>query len=458
MEIGLHLEQTQKLIITPELRQAIEILQLSTTDLLEFSSQALAENPLLETSEPEDTAGKETSKRIDWELFVSKSRDYSEIRGLPREMREDGPHESMLTNRVTLEEHLLSQWRFMSLRPAIRRIGEYFIGNLNSSGYLAITPEQAAADLGCERALALEALRQLQSLEPVGVCAQDLRQCLLLQVEHLILEQTDKELLRQIIIHHLEDIGRGGLVRIAKAMALTPAAVQTLVDRIRRLNPKPGVGFAGTEETVYIVPDVVVERQGEDFRVVLSENFLPRITINETYTKVLMGQSQEDRAAKAYVETKLNQAAWLMRCLEQRRSTIHKVTEALIKYQRDFFLRGVSGLRPLTMRQIADDVGVHESTISRAAANKYIQTPHGVYEFKFFFMPGLESADKGSVSTESIRETIREMIRGENPAKPYTDQQIADMLGNQGTRIARRTVAKYREELNIRSTALRRRY
>lgn len=461
MEIGLHLEQTQKLIITPELRQAIEILQLSSTDLIEFTSQALLENPLLETHESEEKDEKisASDKRIDWEAFVSRQRqDYSETRGLPREMREEVPRESQPTHQLTLEEHLLFQWRFMMLKPEIRRIGEYYIGNLNSSGYLTITPEQAAMDLACSEELAYEALRQVQTLDPVGVCAQNLRECLLIQIEHLTIDSATKGLMRILIVNYLEEIGRGGLLRIAKALEKTPAEIQKLVDRIKQLNPKPGVGFAGGEDIVYVVPDVLVERDSDGFRIILSESYQPQIAINDTYAKVLLSQAHGDTEAKSYVETKLNQAAWLMRCLEQRRSTIYKVTEAIIHYQKDFFLRGISSLRPLTMRQIADAVGVHESTISRTAANKYMQTPHGVYEFKFFFTPGLESAGQGSVSTESIRESIREMIRGEDPAAPYTDQQITDMLAQKGVKVARRTVAKYREEMGIRSTTLRRRY
>jgi RNA polymerase sigma-54 factor len=461
MEIGLHLEQTQKLIITPELRQAIEILQLSATDIIDFTSRALQENPLLETHEPEEKEHKlsGTAKRTDWEAFVRRQRqDYSEVRGLPREMREETPRERQSVHRLTLEEHLLSQWRFLRLKPEIRSLGEYYIGNLNSSGYLAITPEQAAADLSCSEELAYEALRQVQTLDPLGVCAQNLRECLLLQLEHLTLDGATQKLLRTLIINYLEEIGRGNLLRIARVLEKTPAEIQQLVDRIKQLNPKPGAGFAGAEDTIYVIPDVLVERDGAGFRIVLSETDQPQITVNDVYAKVLLSQFQADAEAKAYVETKLNQAAWLIRCLEQRRSTIYKVTEAIIHYQKEFFLRGVSGLRPLTMRQIADEIGVHESTVSRTAANKYIQTPYGVYEFKFFFRPGLESAGQGPMSTESIREMIREMIKGEDRRAPYTDQQIAEALAQKGVKVARRTIAKYREEMGIRSTALRRRY
>lgn len=462
MEIGLHLEQTQKLIITPELRQALEILQLSSMDLVDFTDQALMENPLLEAKEGGERNGEQQDEpnRIDWQSFISKSRDYYEEKGLPREVREEGPHESMVSHQLTLEEYLTAQWKFAASDPEIGVIGEYLIGNMNPSGYLAITVEQAAADLAKSQEKVEQALKLLQTMDPPGVCARSLRECLILQVVRQPLEKRTKAAMETLINHYLQEVGRGNLVKVAKEMELTPAQVQKLVDRLRRLNPKPGVGFADSEETVYVIPDVQVERDGEGFRIILNEGHVPQLTINDTYAKVLLQHSdaEKDQAAKSFVEAKLNQAAWLLRCLEQRRSTIYKVTEALLKYQVEFFRKGVSALRPLTMRQIADEVGVHESTVSRTAANKYIQTPHGVFEFKFFFTPGLESVTQGTVSTESIREIIKGIIKNEEPEKPFTDQQIADQLGQRGIKVARRTVAKYREELGIRSTALRRRY
>lgn len=460
MEIGLQLEQTQKLIITPELRQAIEILQLSVTDLLEFTTNALMENPLLEAVEPEiqgDDANKMV-RTIDWEKYTRKSREYQERREFSQETAQDHTYESMTASQTTLEEHLLNQWHFMVLEKDIRRIGDYLIGNLNSSGYLSITVQQAAEDLKVAPELVERTLQQLQTLDPSGVCARDLRECLLLQIDHQEMDATEKRFLCTLVTTYLPEIAKGGLLHIAKALDLTPAVVQGLVDRIKKLNPKPGGCFSSSEDTTYIIPDVVVEKDGADFRIILSEGYMPQITINDAYAKVLMDQSQGDHAAKTFVETKLNQAAWLLRCFEQRRSTLIKVTEALIRRQRGFFERGISAMKPLTMREIAEDVGVHESTISRTASNKYMQTPYGVFEIKFLFTPGLENTKGGTVSTESIREVLREVIRQESPSKPYSDQQIALIMAEKGVRIARRTVAKYREEMGIQSTALRRRY
>jgi len=463
MEMGLQLQQTQKLIITPELRQAIEILQLSSIDLLEFANKAMLENPLLELVEPE-TPNEMTVKEersIDWENYASKSMEFREQRGLPgEELKEDreAVKEPMAASQVTLEEHLYNQWRFMILEPKISRIGKYIIGNLNSAGYLNLTLEQIAEDLKVEKEDVARALKLLQTLDPAGVCARDLRECLLIQIERQEIPEEERKLLTILIKDYLEDIGKGSLVRIARELNQTPAVIQSLVDEIRKLNPKPGVGFAGGEDITYILPDVVVERDGDDFRITLSDNYLPRLSINEAYAKILQEQSEADKEAKSYVENKLNQAAWLMRCFDQRRSTILKVTEALIKRQRGFFERGIMALQPLTMREIAEEVGVHESTISRTAANKYIQTPFGVFEFKYFFSPGLESKNGANISTESIKEMIKEVIQEEQPSKPYSDHQIAVILGEKGVRIARRTVAKYREEMGIPSTALRRRY
>lgn len=460
MDIGLHLEQTQKLIITPELRQAIEILQLSTADLLEFTTNALMENPLLEAVEPENHGDEENrlTRTIDWEKYTQKSRESQERREFSQETAKETNFEPMTAKETTLEEHLLNQWHFMVLEKDNRRVGDYLIGNLNSCGYLSISVQQAAMDLRAPVSQVERTLQQLQTLDPAGVCARDLRECLLLQIDRQEMDAEEKKYLCTLIQDFLPEIAKGGVLQIAKAMNLTPAVVQGLVDRIKKLNPKPGGSFSSCEDTTYIIPDVVVEKDGEDFRIVLSESYMPQISINDAYAKVLMDQSQDDQAAKTFVETKLNQAAWLLRCFEQRRSTLIKVTEALIRRQRGFFERGISAMRPLTMREIAEEVGVHESTISRTASNKYIQTPFGVFEFKFLFTPGLENTQGGVVSTESIREMLREVIREEYPAKPYSDQQIAMIMMGRGVRIARRTVAKYREEMGIPSTALRRRY
>lgn len=460
MEMGLHLQQTQKLIVTPELRQAIEILQMSSIDLIEFTNKAMLENPLLESAEPEAAteAAVEERRRIDWELYANKSQEYRDQRGLPREIQKEVVHETMAANQISLEDHLLNQWRFMALEPMISQIGRYIIGNLSSSGYLEMPLTQVAADLKVKEKDVLRALKLLQTLDPAGVCARDLRECLLLQLDRQEVAVEEKKLLTQLIKNYLEDIGKGSFVRIAKELNISPVVVQSLVDEIKKLNPKPGVSFSSGEDVTYIVPDVLVERDGNDFRIVLTDNYLPQISINEAYAKILKEQSQTDKEATNFVENKLNQAAWLIRCFEQRRSTILKVTEALIRRQRGFFEYGVAAMHPLTMREIAEDVGVHESTISRTAANKYIQTPHGVFEFKFLFSPGLESKNGVNISTESIREMIREVIQEEQPAKPYSDHQIAVLLGQKGVQIARRTVAKYREEMGIPSTALRRRY
>lgn len=462
MEIGLQLQQTQKLIITPELRQAIEILQLSTIDLVEFSNQALTENPLLESVEPE-TQGEtnlEGVRRVDWESYVRTNREYRDNNQQQQEITKDTYFESMPVDQLTLEEYLNNQWRFMVLEPEIHRIGSYMIGNLNSSGYLNISIAQIAADLSCPEDQVMRALRQVQTLDPTGVCARDLRECLLIQLERQEIPEDEKKLLITLVDNYLEEIGKGGLVRIAKELAITPAVVQGLVDEIKKLNPKPGVSFSDGDRITYIVPDVVIEREeeGEGFRIVLSESYLPRLTVNRTYAKVLLSEAEADKEAKTFIENKLNQASWLMRCFAQRSSTIQKVTEALLVRQRGFFENGVSDLRPLTMREIAEDVGVHESTISRTAANKYIQTPHGVFEYKFLFSPGLESQGGENISTETIRAMIRSVIENEPSDKPYSDHQTALLLGEKGVRIARRTVAKYREEMGIPSTALRRRY
>lgn len=459
ISFGLRLEQTQKLIMTPELRQAIKILQLSSIELTDYLNQMIMDNPLIDIKDetPEVDPVKETKQEINWEDYL---RDLQEVRdkverNSSREVKPEITYDNLLTRGTSLEEHLFSQLGVIPLTREEKRIARYLIGNVNSIGYLTVTLEQVAEDLGVKKEKAEKVLSLIQNFDPSGICARSLCECLLIQ-----LRQRDElsEELCTLVENHLENIGAGKLNKVAQMMNLSVARIQELADLIKTLNPKPGASFGGGEDIRYIVPDVTVERIDDGFVILVNEGHIPHLTINKTYSSILNKASDADVNTKEFVENKLNQALWLMRSIEQRRMTIYQVASELVKMQEEFFLHGIKYLKPLTLKQIAEKVGVHESTVSRATSNKYIQTPHGIFEFKFFFTAGL-STDRGeSASTESIRHLLLEIVKNEDPKKPYSDQKLADILQERGISIARRTVTKYREELSILNAGQRKRY
>ncbi|QNB46864.1 RNA polymerase factor sigma-54 [Thermanaerosceptrum fracticalcis] len=454
---GLNLEQTQKLIMTPELRQAIKILQLSSLELTDYVNQIILENPLIEAREedynfPEPKEKK--SSEVDWEDYIEEMRNLPE-RPMAVEAKQEFTFENMVTRGVSLQEYLLSQLGLIRLKSSEEAMARYLIGNIDTTGYLAVTLEQAARDLRKKVSEIEKILHLVQSLDPPGVGARDLRECLLLQLKQKGL--LNEELTR-LVQNHLEDIGAGKLQRIAQALDITVGRAQELADMIKSLNPKPGASFGGEEEIRYIVPDVLVQRVEDEYIILVNDTNIPRLTINQTYTSILHKNSKVDEDTRNFVEGKLNQALWLIRSIEQRRMTIYLVSRAIVTMQREFFDRGVKYLRPLTLKQIAEEVGVHESTVSRATANKYMQTPQGIFEFKFFFSSGLNTNKGECASSESIKSIISDIIKEEDITRPYSDQKIADILQERGVKIARRTVTKYREELSIPSAGQRKRY
>lgn len=457
---GLRLEQTQKLIMTPELRQAIKILQLSSLELNDYVNQAIMENPLIEIKEEEqrpDGDKKAADPDINWQEYVRGVRDMQVMPDsrAPREVKEEISFENYIIRGVNLEEHLLSQLGLIPLSKGDQRVARYLIGNIDSAGYLVVALEQAEKDLGVNGARIQKILALIQNLDPPGVGARNLSECLLIQLQQKGLLD---EKLEELIEKHLESIAAGKLSKVALALNVSVATVQEMADLIKTLNPKPGSSFGSGEDTRYIVPDVIVERLDDDYVILVNDNHIPHLTLNKTYCSILDQGSNADQNTREFVESKLNQAIWLLKSIEQRRMTIFQVTSALLKMQRQFFDRGIKYLKPLTLRQVAEVIGVHESTVSRATSNKYIQTPQGIFQYKFFFTTGLTTHQGESTSSESIKHTLQEIIKSEDSAKPYSDQKLADLLKERGIAIARRTVTKYREELNLPNTGQRRRY
>ncbi|GAB6931685.1 RNA polymerase factor sigma-54 [Calditerricola satsumensis] len=463
VQLGYGLAQVQKLklALTPQLRQSLAVLQLSAVDLVAFLQQQADENPLLNVDARDELAWLGDEERraeargepteddaVDWAAYLE---DPGFRESAAAWSEDEDPLARATRSDKTLFSVLAEQLRYASVSEPVRRAALFLAGNLTDAGYLDVSLEEAAAASGTDVVTMRQALDVLQSLDPPGVGARDLRECLLLQLARL--EPRDA-LAEAIVRDHLEDLAAHRLGRIAAALGVHESDVQRAVDRIRALNPKPGLAYA-SDDVRYIVPDVFVERVSGEYVVILNDRILPRITINAAYRRLLSDSA--DRDARRYVEERLNAALWVVRSVEQRRLTLFRVTQAIVQRQRDFLDYGIARLKPLTLRDIAEMTGLHESTVSRATANKYVQTPRGLFAFKFFFGGGVETAS-GAASAESVKARIRALIEGEDKKRPLSDQKLADLLAQEGIAIARRTVAKYREELGIPPSSKRRRY
>ncbi|GMG96355.1 RNA polymerase factor sigma-54 [Tepidimicrobium xylanilyticum] len=459
MKLGynLALEQVQKLVMTPELRQAIQLLQFNCQELNEYLKQQIEENPLLEPDniieefESIDDLNSE-GEEIDWKEFIDKYDDFS-YRPEKDKNIEEYNYENFISFSPSLKDNLLFQLNVSHLDDRHKRIGEVLIEAIDDNGYLMADIEQVALVLGVEVEEVESVLSFIQTFEPLGVGARNLKECLLIQVRAGGLNNPNIEL---IIENYLEDIAHNRLLKIAKELNLDLKEVQDISDYIRTLEPKPGRAFSDNSDQVkYITPDVTIEYIDGEYVIILNDVTGPRLNINNFYKELI--RKGNDPKAKEYLSEKLNAAMWIIRCIEQRRATIYNVVESILKFQREFFEKGEKALKPLTLKEVADDINMHESTVSRATSGKYVQTPRGLFELKYFFSSSL-STNKGEVSSTSIKAVIKEIIDGEDPKKPYSDQKISDILKKKGINISRRTVAKYRDELGIPSSSIRKRY
>lgn len=456
---GLNLEQTQKLIMTPELRQAIAILQLSALELTTYVEEQLLENPLLEVQEevpdnkeeavtPQEETLADQKWEMDWQEYFQERDEKPLVQERP-DFSEVHRAEPFIAAAPSLQEHLLEQLHVQVL-PGSLSLAEYIVGNLDDNGYLTLALDEIVREQEVTLAEAEQALAVVQTLDPLGVGARSLEECLRLQLS--LIPNCPPEM--PDFLFHLENLAAGRLQRIAQSLKISLNRVQELGDLIRTLDPKPGRRFAGPGEARYIVPDVVIEEIEGEFIILVNDTSVPRLGINQAYRKVLA--QEEGTETRKFVEQKLNSAAWLIRSIEQRRLTLYKVANAIVNRQKDFLRHGIRYLKPLTLRDIAEEVSVHESTVSRATANKYVQTPRGVFEFKFFFANGV--GQELGVTTEGVKQTLRELIANEDAKNPCSDQKLAELLKQKGMEISRRTVAKYRDEMRIPSTSVRKRY
>ena len=443
----LKIEQSQKLALTPSLLQAINVLQLNTVQLEQYVQEQLLSNPMLEMDE---SAQPEEPKAIDWAEYA-RSVSYEPVQ--PDEDPEDDGREPAEHAGMTLAEFLATELQFSGLRGEILPMSLYLAACLDEDGYLRISLEEIAEQTGADSSLIREALLHVQGMDPAGVGARNLTECLSLQ---LIRQGMDTPLAMLLVKDHLEDIAKGRFSALAKALGVKPVEIQDTCDLIRTLDPKPGRRFGRDADAHYIVPDVYVEMRDGKLAVSLTESAAPCLIISPFY-RHLLEDPQSDEPLKEFLEGRLNAAVWLIRSIQQRSQTILNVTNAIASLQ-DSFLRGTGSLVPMTLAQVAKIAGVHESTVSRCTGGKYAQTPRGLFELKDLFSGGL-SADGGEVSTGSVKQIIRRHIEAEDGNDPLSDQLLSEKLKQEnGVSISRRTVAKYREAMGIPPSSARKRF
>jgi RNA polymerase sigma-54 factor len=471
MELGLQqsLILTQQLVMTPQLQQAIKLLQLSRLELAEMIQQEMEQNPALEeagveelsdkniTAQESDTTApeKETPVKevtieekvrtdMDWENYIneynSTGRVYTES-----ENTEAPNYEAFTSEKKTLQDHLKWQLMLYGLSEEEDKTGHIIIGNLNRDGYLCSDLDEIAKTSGSEIERVEEILSILQTFDPPGVCARDLRETLLIQFQQL---GIDNPIINEIINNHLKNIENRNTKKIAKALKISLDDVRAAVKIIQYLEPKPGRKFS-TDEPAYITPDIYVYKQGDDFKIVMNDDGLPKLKINQFYKNAITNGRKISKDAKNYLNEKMQSASWLIKSIHQRQKTIYLVMESILKFQKDFFDKGIAYLRPLILKDIAEDIEMHESTISRVTTNKYAYTPQGLFELKYFFNSSIERTDGESMASASVKDRIRLLIESEDPESPLSDEKIAGILKDSTIQIARRTVAKYRKVLNI---------
>jgi len=456
----LHTKLVQKLILTPSLQQAIKLLPMSTLELSDLLNQEMVENPMLEEKPEEDQQPEAAAEKPEEQPAREKTdswddQDYEYFFGdylnddyrprQPQEVKELPPIENTLSTSTSLSDHLLWQLSLQTDDPQQREIGSAIVGNLDDDGYLVASLDEIAA-MGPWPTEAVEnVLRIVQGFDPIGVAARDLQECLLLQIRHLSLDGTPTE---KIVTDHLRLLQNHQVPEISRKLGIPIEDLKEHIAVIQHLDPKPGSRF-NPSQSQYVIPDVYVVKVEDQYVAVLNEDGLPQMRISPTYRRLLDKNAEQSDETRAYVKDKFRSALWLIKSVEQRQKTIHKVATSIINFQRDFLDHGIEHLRPLVLRDVANDIGMHESTISRVTTNKYVHTPRGIFELKFFFNSGISRVHGSDVASESVKEKVKTIIAAEDPAHPYSDQKIVELLLKENINIARRTVAKYREMLGI---------
>ena len=490
LEIKQSLRLSQQLVMTPQLQQAIKLLQLNRMELAEVVNQEMMENPILEelseTPEGElqaqtdqttpESADPETAQTRDeesflkptpkeeqlvtgkddfnWDSYIEEFNSSSSSAPSMREINDELPSfENVLTKTTSLEDHLMWQLSMTPLTPEEQKLGSLIIGNLSDDGYYTANLEDAAKEAGMDLEDAEEVLKIIQNFDPLGVGSRNLQECLAIQAKFLTPRQP---LVEQIIEKHISDLERKNYQAISKALGVPIEKVIEATKIILEFEPKPGRSFH-TNDTQYISPDIYVYKVADEFVIVLNEDGMPKLRISPYYKNILASaQKDQNKVTKEYVQDKLRSAVWLIRSIHNRLKTIYKVTEAIVRRQREFFEKGVQFLKPMILKDVANDIGMHESTISRVTTNKFVHTPVGIFELKYFFNSSINAADgSDSLASEAVKEKIRQMITKEDAKNPLSDQKIVELLRSENIDIARRTVAKYRDMLGILSSSKR---
>jgi len=486
LEQKLNLRLSQRLVMTPSLQQAIKLLQMSKLELQDVLTQEVVENPLLEeeeeaaaaeqTTEAETEADATAAKEADADLpagaadaeapaekerdsfdeidFDSYFEDYLDSAYNPRQYEdsEQVPLENTLSKPQGLNEYLNWQLSMSDSDPDVREIAQYLIGNIDGDGYLRVSRDEIRAAGFEDDARVEAALSLVRSLDPPGVGAFDLPDCLMLQIRAL---GIDNSLIEQIVTAHWQEFLNRQFSQLSRTLNVGLAQIQAVVEIIKNMEPKPGRKYSD-ERTIYVEPDVGVRKIGDEYVIQLNEDGLPKLRISAAYRRMLRGGNGAiGEEAANYLKDKMRSAIWLIKSLDQRQRTIYKVADSIVRHQREFLENGIEHLRPLVLRDVANDIGMHESTVSRVVSNKYIHTPRGLFPMKYFFHSGIDSTQGSEVSSLSIKSKIAKIVSDEDSSRPHSDARIMQKLRAEGIQIARRTVAKYREELRIPSSSQR---
>jgi RNA polymerase sigma-54 factor len=483
LEQKLSLKLAQKLVMTPSLQQAIKLLQMTRMELQATLTNELVENPVLEegdetveeeeertdveekAEEPRETQDEldheESMEDVDLEAYFN---DYIENGGPDRsmrEIREAPPIENSLTREPDLYDHLLWQLHMTDVSPRQRELAELVIGNLDPDGFLVASLEELAelmteedrdgAGGACSTEEVERALALVRSFDPPGIGCWDLRESLLLQLDAA--GEPEGTLARRLVAGHWDAFLKRQLPQIAKELDCPLQDLQPVFEQIKALETRPGRKFS-TDRTQYVEPDVVIVKVSDDYIVQLNDDGMPRLRISKAYRRMLqkMKAEKSEAEARAFIKEKMRSAVWLIKSLDQRQRTIYKVANSIIRQQRDFLDHGLEQLRPMVLRDVADDIGMHESTVSRVVSNKYIHTPRGLFPMKFFFHSGIDRDFGGDISSLTVKRKIEQLIKSEDPKRPLSDNALTKALNREGINIARRTVAKYRDELQIPSS------
>lgn len=480
LRLGLSQKLTQTLKMTPEMQLAIKILQLNSVELKNQIIEVLETNPVVELDEtraktselpleklneklpeagPPSREFKESGRDdfgVDWQRYIEDS-EHSEFKVSSGSYNrdEETSFENFVSKKSSLREHLSTQLREVNLNHTEQKIGEYLIGLIDRNGYLRHTSEQIADLLKIDVPVVDKIRRAIQTMDPVGVGAFDLRECLLIQAKD---EGYNDDAVIAIITRYLEDLASNRINNIVKVSGFELEEIQAAVETIKAFNPKPGASFPSTGDEIYVSPEVFVEKVGDEYVVTMNERDLPRLRINNLYKDAMKHRDTTEKETYEFIRNKLEAARSFLKYVDKRKETILSVTRSICEVQKDFLDFGILHLKPLTLQDVAGMAGVHESTVSRATSGKYVQTPRGLFELKFFFSGAARTQSGEDVSTMAVKKRIDDLVKAENPAKPLSDSHIVDMLKKDGIFLARRTVAKYRIELNIPSSSARKKH